>query len=194
MAKDDGNAVTWPGGWNILVEDTTNSYYLGVGWRRASSEPASYTWTFTAIWRDVVMMSYSGAVTGENPLDPDTPPGALPGLNSGNPHSWSTNDITTTTADTTAIAIHADVGISTWNAEPGGWTARQNASANELHVMDQAFATAQTVTGPTQAAQGNATAAHQAYILALQSVPTDKHYLLPPAFPGVFNLDARRMI
>lgn len=189
MAKDDTGAVTWPGGWNILVEGTANGYYGGVGWRRASSEPANYTWTFTSIWRNCVMVSYTGAVANENPLDPDTPPAQVETANST---TLATNTNTTTLADAMAVAFHQNINVTTWSAAPGGWTARNNTAGDEAHWMDQAFATAQGISA-TQS-WGGSGGASKAYILALQSLPTDQHYFPPPAFPGVFNLDARRMI
>lgn len=177
LSKDATGAVTWPGGWNILVEATANTFYLGVGWRTASGEPASYSWNFASTWRDAIILSFSGAVTGENPNDPDTPPAAVENGASGSNPSWATNNDTTTTIDTLAVAIHTNKNITSWSAAPGGWTARQNAASNELHVMDQAFAAAQTITGPTQGASA-ANGSIKAYIVAIQSASASSG--LPP--------------
>jgi hypothetical protein len=180
LSKDATGAVTWPAGWNILVEGTANTFYGGIGWRRASGEPANYTWTFASTWRDAIILAYSGAVTGENPNDPDVPPAQVE-VSLGPSPSWATNNITTTTADTIAVAFHQNINITMWSAEPAGWTARQNAGANEVHVMDQVFAAAQTITGPTQSCGGSG-GASKAYIVALQSVAAGgaAQVLLPP--------------
>lgn len=169
LSKDDTGAVTWPGGWNILQEATANSFYLGIGWRRASSEPASYTWNFSSIWRDAGIFSYQSVVTGENPNDPDTPAAAFEGGSVNPVTGWAPSNNTTTTAATVGVAFHTFINITSWSTEPSGWTARQNAGSNELHVMDQAFASAGAITGPTQTSGGGSGAA-KAYLVALQSV------------------------
>lgn len=167
LSKDATGAVTWPSGWNILAEDTADTFYTGVGWRRAATEPANYTWTFASTWRSCVMLAYSGAINSENPLDPDTPSAMTTGTSVT---SLATNNDVTTTASTTAVAFHTAKNLTAWAAEPGGWTARQNTGGGvEVHVMDQAVATASTVTGPTQSVTGPA-GPMKSYLLALQSV------------------------
>lgn len=196
LSKDDTAAVTWPGGWTIITENTANSFYGGVGWKRASGEPANYTWTFTSTWRDAIMLAYRGvaqAAQAPNPLDPDTPPAATTSVANTGSQTWATNNITTLTTDTIAVALFNYIGTSGWGADPSGWTARQNAGGNEVYAIDQAFTTPQTITGPTANLAGGGGAV-KGFILALQSAPDDQHYFPPPVFPGVRNLDARRMI
>lgn len=191
LSKDDAGTVTWPGGWTPVIESTANSAYLGIGWRIASSEPASYTWNFSSTWRDCVMMSYSGIGVSVNPLDPDTPPAGNTG--SGSVTSITAPDMTTTTIDTTMLCIYTNTGISGWSAAPTNWTQRDGASGTEQCVDDRQFSSAGTQSG---AVQGSAfsTGAWKGFSIGLQSVADDQHYQEPPKFPGVFNLDARRMI
>jgi hypothetical protein len=182
LSKDDTAAVTWPGGWNILSEDTANSFYQGIGWRRASSEPANYTWTFTSIWRDIVILSYQSAVTGETPLDPDVPPAAV--ANTGIAPTITTNNDVTTTADTVGVAFANFQAISTWGAAPGSWVARQEVADNEVHAMDLVVASG-TITGPSLTTSGGS-GAYKGYIVALQSVTSGA----PPTPATRFRLPA----
>jgi len=192
ISKDDAATVTWPGGWNILTQGTANTFYMGIGWRRASSEPANYTWNFASQWVDALILSYQGVGISTTPTDPDTPPAIV---EQATVTSLATNNMTTTTTDTVAVVFGNQKAIITWGAAPGSYVARQNAGANETFVMDQAFTTPQTITGPTvSTAGGTPTGPMKVYILGLQSAADDQHYNPPPVFPGVFNLDARRMI
>jgi hypothetical protein len=160
-----------------------------VAWKRASSEPANYTFNFASTWRDAMMMSYQGAVVGENPLDPDTPPAVV---ESASVQSLASNNDVTTTVDTVAIAFANNKSIISWAAAPGSWIARQSTSGDEQYVIDQAFTTAQTVTGPTMSsAGGTPSGPMKAAILALQSASTSTG--LPPGLgPDVgMNMDAQ---
>lgn len=195
LSKDDTAAVTWPGGWNIIIEMTQNSAYLGVAWRRASSEPASYTWNFSSVWRDSLILSYQGAATAaqaSNPLDPETTPSTTSGTGVSNV-TVTPPDIVTTTTDTVALAIGAHTAITAWGGAPATWTQRE-AAANEPFVDEKAIASAGTVTGPGQTSASSSTGAYKGLMIAIQSLPDDQHYFPPAVFPGVFNLDARRMI
>lgn len=167
LSKDATGAVTDVAGtWNVLTNETSDTFHMYVAWKRASSEPANYTFNFASTWRDCVMLAYSGAITSETPTDPDVPAAAT---HAANVNSLATANNITTTADTTAVAFHNSENLTGWSAEPGGWTARQNAAGNEVHVMDQAVAAASTVTGPTQAYSGPS-GPMKGYLLALQSV------------------------
>ena len=167
LSKDATDAVTWPGGWNILAEGTANTFYMGIGWRRASSEPANYTWNFASTWRDCVMLRYTGVVTGENPNDPDTPPAMV---EAASVTSLASNNDVTTTADTTGVAFANQKAIISWAAAPGSWVARQNAAGNECYVIDLVVASG-TITDPTMStAGGTPSGPMKAYIVAIQSV------------------------
>lgn len=169
LSKDATDAVTDVAGtWNNVVNATANTFHMWIGWKRASSEPASYTFNFASTWRDCVMLRYTGIVGGsENFLDPDTPPAVV---EQGSVTSLASNNITTTTTDTTAVAFANNKSIITWAAAPAGWTARQNSAGNELYVIDQAFTTPQTITGPTMSsAGGTPSGPMKAYIVTLQS-------------------------
>jgi hypothetical protein len=166
LSKDATGAITDVAGtWNVVANATANTFHMYVAWKIASSEPASYTFNFASTWRDCVMMSFTGNVTAETPLDPDSP--TAPN-ESASATSLATPSNTTTTANTLGVSFHNYINITTWQAEPGGWTPRQNSASNELHVMDQAFATAQTISGVTQAGNGSA-GAFKAFLLAIQS-------------------------
>lgn len=136
LAKDSAGAVTWPSGWTILSEETSDSYYQGVGWRRALATDTNWTWTFASTWRDVLILGYSGAVTSGDPIDPD-PPAAAAHQTSAS--SITTGSNTTVTADTMRVALANNENISTWGTTPGGWTVRQNAINNETYAIEQAF-------------------------------------------------------
>jgi len=196
LSKDDTGAVTWPGGWSILIEMTQNSCYLGIGYKRAASEPANYTWNFSSIWRDSCIVTYSGVSTAAtNPFDPDAAP--TPTTGSSAPGSITSPSITTATIETTLLAIYHHVAISGWGGQPSGWTGRQGSAGGGVNdeecIDDQTQASAGTFSGANQSF-GSSIGGWKAVTIALQSQPDDQHYFPPPAFPGVFNLDARRMI
>ena len=139
------------------------------------------------------MLAYQGAASAaqaSNPLDPDTPPAGNSGT--GSITSITVPDVTTTTVDTIMLAICNDIAISGWSAAPAGWTQRE-AGGSEICIDDRAFASAGTQAGAVQGCAFS-TGAWKGYSLAIQSVGDDQHYFPPPVFPGVFNLDARRMI
>jgi hypothetical protein len=167
LSKDNTDAVTWPSGWNILGEDTTDTFYIGVGWKRASGEPTSWTWSWTnSTWRDTAVYRYTGGVSSGDPIDPD-PPAAI--AHAASVLSLATNSNTTTTNDTVRVALHNAKAINAWGSETSGYTIRQNTGANEIHMMDQALATAGS-TGTASAANNSPSGAFKAYMIEIASV------------------------
>src|SRR5436190_5828697 len=107
IAKDDTAAVTKPTGWTLLTEGTANTYYMGIWWKLAASEGASWQWTFSSVWRDGAVLAYSGGVTSGSPIDPD-PPAAI--AENASASSLASNANTTATADTMRVAGFGDKG------------------------------------------------------------------------------------
>lgn len=68
-------AGTWtlPSGWSWLITDYANynnTAWVGVAWKRASSEGSSYVFQLsTSTWRVVSIGAFSGATTSGNPFD-----------------------------------------------------------------------------------------------------------------------------
>ncbi len=167
LSKDNTDAVTWPSGWTILAEDTNDTFYLGVGWKRASSEPTSWTWSWTnSTWRDGAVYRYTGGVSSGSPIDPD-PPAAI--THAASVLSIATNSNTTLTANTVRVALHNSKAINAWGSETAGYTIRQNTASNEIHMMDQAFVGPGS-TGTASAANNSPSGAMKAYMIEIASV------------------------
>jgi hypothetical protein len=188
LSKDSAAAVTWPTGWTTLSEDTNDSYYQGVGWRRALAADTNWTWTFASTWRDALILGYSGAVTSGDPIDPDPPAAAVHLTNAS---TITTGSNTTVTADTMRVALANNENISAWGTTPAGWTVRQNAANNETYAIEQAFV------GPgstgTVTITDSPSGPFKAYLLEIASVaagggfdPTTTPFVQPQLFaPGV---------
>lgn len=103
----------------------------------------------------------------------------------------SSGSVTITTTQT-AVLVHG-VSVNP-SGDPftanGAWTERQPGGAiQRAYIADQLDVVAGTYTGDATQATGQDFSAHIAAF-----VTGDQHYSPPPVFPGVFNLDARRMI
>jgi len=185
MSKDATGAVTDVAGtWNVIANATANSFHMYIAWKRAASEPASYTFNFASTWRDCIMLAYSGAVVGENPLDPDAPTAPTEGTVATGSQTFATPTDITTTVDTTAVAFCNYIAISSFGAVPGGYTFRQNAAGNEVGVADLVVATASTIGAATFNISGSGGAV-KGFQLALQSVAAGGASLPPGLGPAV---------
>lgn len=71
--ESGASAWTLPSGWAWLAQnqqDYGGNYWNSVAWKRASSEGSNYTFTHSPSgWRDVVIVSWSGATTSGDPQD-----------------------------------------------------------------------------------------------------------------------------
>lgn len=163
IAKDDTAAVTAPAGWTLLKEGTANTYYMGIWWKRASSEGANWQWVFSSIWRDGAVLSYSGGVASGSPIDPDPPANIV---ESASASTLATNANTTATVDTVRVAGYGDKGSTTWTSFQAGYNSRVD--FDEMKVIDLALAAAGT-TGTPSATNGNP-GAFKAYLLEIASL------------------------
>lgn len=169
ISKDATGAITAPGGWNNIVNDTADGFHLWIGWRIAASEPASYTWNFASTWRDCYMQRYTG-VYGPAPLDPATPAAVVTVTSA---LTATSNGDTQATAATLIVAIHTAITINTWVAETatvdGVTMTRRTAASNEVHTMDGAKASA-GAEGGKAATDSAGAGAMKAYMIGLASV------------------------
>jgi hypothetical protein len=80
--ESDTNTVIPPAGWTSLLRQVnTGDFMLEMFWKRASSEPASYSWSDATAgnqWRTAVSVAYSGG-TGTNTVKDATGFGASQG-------------------------------------------------------------------------------------------------------------------
>ena len=180
ISRDSIDAIGNPAGWTEIVDDTANTFHLWVGWRIASSEPANYTWTFAADWRDAVMQRYTGVINSA-PLDPASP--AAPTTTaSANTVTTPSNNIAT--AATRVVAIHTSETLTSWSAATATvdavtMTVHTSTGAVEVHVMSGAKAAAATPeAGKAQAFSGPA-GPMKGYMLVLASVSAGASSMLP---------------
>lgn len=119
--ESDGQAITAPGGWTLLVtmDNGTGAFRTRWYWRRASSEPADYTWTATgSSWLGGGITAYSGAITTGSPIDANGS-----GDTGGADTSAVATSITTTVADTLIVyGMHNVGGVTA--TPPSGMTER----------------------------------------------------------------------
>lgn len=148
-------AGTWtlPSGWAQWGSDQRdfgNNMYLTKAWKRASSEPTSWTFNLsTTTWRIIVIAAYSGALASGDPIDVGPTGGA------DNNSVVIAKSITTTVANTMAIAAHGNyvgsdiqVGTSSYSAGPqlGGCEIWHNATASTGATGDKGFADSPNIT------------------------------------------------
>jgi len=186
IGKDDNVDPTAPTGWTLLASGkpvAANACYIY--WKRAASEGASWVWTFASVWREGVVLAYSGVPTTGNPYDPD-PLAAI--VTNASSAGLATNDNTTLTADTTSVIIHSNETGNTWSAAPTGYTRRVTSfggTTGEVCVNDKAFVGPGAVGTATQSniQAGGATA----FMFVLRSVAAGSA-TLPP---GQSTLDSK---
>lgn len=134
ISKDATDAITAPAGWTLVQQDTQDTWMLAIYWKRAASEGASWTWTFASTWRDCGVSAWSGGVTVDTPLDPDTPAAIV---RSASALAVTCTANTTKTTNTTEIATYTNFS-SMDGAAPTGMTSRN--SLGEFRLCDLAFA------------------------------------------------------
>lgn len=179
-------------GFTALRRDThAAGFSVQVFWKIASGEPASWTWTPTtgASWRTVVVASYSGATsTGGDQVDVE---GALTSIN--NPTtSISVTGVTTTAANDIGLAILGNI-----QGVPAGFTSgfasNERADFGGCQIYDAQKATAGATGNTLITVTGDVLGRTVAFLLDAPGAGGGG-YTPPPVFPGVLNLDARRMI
>jgi hypothetical protein len=162
------SAPTPPSGWAQIatyqtVFDAANTLYAraSVWWKRASSEGANYTWTFTETNNNqAVIASYSGCIASGNPVDVSS------GNSASSGNTATATGVTTTVADTRLIYTG-----NNWEAlgnltPPTGMTERYD---NLTYWSDQAIASAGATGNRTQVVTGSTTP-WTAFLIALKPV------------------------
>lgn len=162
--------VTAPSGWATvhtkISVDTDHDHH--VFWKRASSEGASWQWTWTgSTWRLGYVAAYSGCIASGDPFS------VAASTNSATSGQTLThNTITTGHADTLILGIG-----SHWNAAAGSWSnsssMTERIDANNMMLMDVAQAGA-GATGSKTSATSSITESWGATLAALR----------PPAATG----------
>jgi hypothetical protein len=120
----EAGAWTLPTGWAWINAGTpeqannTGNGWVGLAWKRASSEGASYTFQLSATtWRTVTVGAWSGCVTSGNPWDVYT---SHTGVNT----DIVVNALTTTVANTMLVVGTANYNGDNPTAGASGMTAR----------------------------------------------------------------------
>ena len=114
------STVTAPAGWTLIRTDTfTASLRMHTYWRSATgSDPASWTWTFSAV------RLAAGAIHAYSGVNATTPIDANGGQAAGASSATATApSITTTVANTRLVTFFANMSNSTWTA-PAGFAER----------------------------------------------------------------------
>jgi len=136
---EDGSTPTDPSGWTLVGEATNSGNDRTRVLRRfASSEPASYTWTFaSANHVGGAMVAYSG-------VDRGTPDDVAPAARSGNSANPTSPSRTTLTKDAWLLSIYGTAGWGgSTSTGPSGMTVRSTFGANHsFGVADQRIASA----------------------------------------------------
>jgi len=160
----EAGAWTLPAGWAWVnsgtpeqVNNTANAW-VGVAWKRASSEGSSYTFNLsTSTWRIVVIGAYSGCATSGNPWN-------VYGSNSGTLTTVVAPSITTTVANTMCVVATANYDGSDVTAGASGYTQRAELGGDEFFEK----ATAATgATGTVTLARGGSPGTSASWHIAL---------------------------
>lgn len=175
-------AGTWtlPAGWAWVntgtpeqVNNTANAW-IGLAWKRASSEPSSWTFQLsTSTWRIVTVGAWSGCVTSGSPWDVYT-------SNTEAVANVSANSITTTVANTMCVVGTASYDGTDVTVASSGYTQRAELGGCELFEK----ATAATgATGSKSFTRGGVSGTWAAWHIAL-APDTGEAAAIVPAMLG----------
>ena len=135
ITKETTTTPGIPTGWTLIPNQAgvANSRSCHKYWKRASSEGASWTWTFASTWRTGYVSAYSGGETSGDPLDPASPTAMS---ESASASTLATPSQTTTVANVMLIASGYHIlGFSAGWVAPAGMTDRvefQNCSGYDV--------------------------------------------------------------
>lgn len=134
---DNTNAVTAPAGWTLIADTlfSSSTKHVSTYYKVASSEGASWTWTFAS----TICTGWVGAYSACAPASPLA-------LNTSNPNQANSltstaTGLTTATANVLLIAVYSNGGGRTYT--PAGTMTEQFDSGGgpSLMVADELFAT-----------------------------------------------------
>ena len=117
----NGQVITTPAGWNVLVNTRFNGNLNGYGlfWRVAASEPANYTVSVSAsgVIRGAIF-AYTG-VSNAHPID------VVGATNTGSGTTVTALGVTTVTTNTLVIFVHGNNNNASTMTTPASFTSRE---------------------------------------------------------------------
>lgn len=160
IAHELDRAITPPTGWTQIAQATAGgTIWLTLFWKRAASEPSSWTFTYDAImWNEIHVFRVTGCLASGDVLD------GTPSTNgtTGSTATW--NSVTTTAANSAAFCIGGVVNDGTnWASWSNSFTEAYDNSKTGIAWKIQASAGA---VGSTTATIGSG--AHAAIMFALK--------------------------
>lgn len=119
-SEGGATAFTLPAGWAWVaaaVQNTNSNFWHRLAWKRASSEPTSWTFTHSpSAWRTVVVSAWSGCVTSGDPQD------STAVSTNGNTTTVTAGSITNATANSMNIAFVMSYNLDDLGVSGSGYT------------------------------------------------------------------------
>jgi len=151
----EGGTWTLPSGWAWVntgtpeqVNNNANAW-IGLAWKRASSEGASYTFALsTSTWRVVTVAAWSGCETSGNPWD-------VYASSSANTTNVEAPSITTTVTNTMCVVATANYDGSDVTAGSSGYTQRAELGGDEFFEKATAATGARAMAASTATMRAN---------------------------------------
>lgn len=138
--------INSPSGWTEMTNSplaqngSDPDYRHRVWWKRASSEPASWTWTWdsSSIWRGMCISTYQGVVGTGDPTDPSS--GMSTDIPGSTTDSANAPSITTDFADTMLVATYSSFAGATLSSLTAGMS--EAVSQGGIYLVDGTQASA----------------------------------------------------
>lgn len=131
-----GSAWTPPAGWTEYksggTPDLNNNSWINIWWKRASGEPANYTFNKATSWEALAISAFSGAISTGDPID------GGPTSACANNQTPFLNSITNANANDMNIGGFTDFDSNTVTAGTSGYSQGGNIPACEIWYALQA--------------------------------------------------------
>lgn len=170
-SEGGATAFTLPSGWAWVaaaVQNSNSNFWHRLAWKRASSEPASWTFTHSpSAWRTIVVSAWSGCVTSGDPQD------STAVSTNGNTTTVTAGSITNATANSMNIAFVMSYNLDDLGASGSGYTDNGIYDvANMFYALQASSGASGVKTFTSATAAGNWTSWHislkEASALALE--------------------------
>jgi hypothetical protein len=148
LCSDSSTSLGAPSGWTVVTSGASaGNFKYNLAWIRRGASAPSLTWTMSgAFYREVYILSYSGATPSGTPYGATADGGVQ--INVSTPNGPA---VTTTAANSLVLSIFvhwSGSGAGGWT-KPTGYTQRSdNTSGNDGGAADKAVATSGTSEDP----------------------------------------------
>jgi hypothetical protein len=180
-----GATVTEPAGWTVISENfVTGQGWLGVYYRLAnSSEPATYTWNFSA------SAQAAGGISTYRCVNQDDPIHAVSATNSGNSNSPKGNGVTTSVDGTRILWLVASDGVTTMTP-PDGYINENDISSSGGSDVSAGKGGKGKGKGGSTGDQTGALSTSTTWQTIMVAVSPCDQTLIPPAAPNTLTATA----